>query len=141
MPSTGCSATRCAVARGEDGAAPYFRLSTRPVDQAPFDAARIRLGEEQLRRLVLAGAYRLVDAGSVDGPDVYLVGCGAVLPEVVAAAARLADRGVAAHVVDITSPTGSTPPGAPEGATTREPVPHPGVARCSTRCFPSGRRR
>jgi pyruvate dehydrogenase E1 component len=53
---------------------------------------------------VLAGAYRLIDAGSVDGPDVYLVGCGAVLPEVVAAAARLADQGVAAHVVDVTSP-------------------------------------
>jgi pyruvate dehydrogenase E1 component len=35
---------------------------------------------------------------------VHLAVCGAVLPEVLAAAARLADRGVAAHVVDLTSP-------------------------------------
>jgi len=53
---------------------------------------------------VLAGAYRLVDTGSGDAPRVHLVGCGAVLPEVVAAAGLLADRGVAAHVVDVTSP-------------------------------------
>jgi pyruvate dehydrogenase E1 component len=36
-------------------------------------------------------------------PAVYLAGCGAVLPEVLAAAAELADEGIAAHVVDITS--------------------------------------
>lgn len=93
------------IARGEDEAATYLRLSNRSVNQAPFDAARVRLGEERLRRLVLAGAYPLVEPGFVDGPDVYLVGCGAVLPDVVAAAARLADRGVAAHVVDVTSPS------------------------------------
>ncbi|NGM11955.1 pyruvate dehydrogenase [Verrucosispora sp. CWR15] len=91
----------------EDGAY-YFRLSTRPVDQAPFEAARARLGDAVLRRQVLAGAYRLVDAHQAyphlaDAPTVQLAASGAVLPEVLAAAAELADEGVAAHVVDVTS--------------------------------------
>jgi pyruvate dehydrogenase E1 component len=91
----------------------YFRLTTRPIDQSPFEAARRRLGDALLRRQVLAGAYRLVDGTDVgeeagsrpadDAPVVHLVGTGAVLPEVLAAAAELADEGIAAHVVDITS--------------------------------------
>lgn len=82
----------------------YFRLTTRPIDQAPFEAARERLGEATLRRQVLAGAYRLVDAGeSPTGPVVQLAAAGAVMPEVLAAAAELADEGIAAHVVDLTS--------------------------------------
>jgi len=36
-------------------------------------------------------------------PVVYLAASGAVLPEVLAAAAELGDEGVAAHVVDVTS--------------------------------------
>jgi pyruvate dehydrogenase complex dehydrogenase (E1) component len=47
---------------GDGGAAYYFRLSTRPLDQQPFAAARERLGDAVLRRQGLAGAYRLVDA-------------------------------------------------------------------------------
>ena len=94
----------------------YFRLSTRSVDQAPFEAARQRLGDALLRRQVLAGAYRLVDgrdhltasAIGIDGgegiPVVHLLGAGAVLPEVLAAARELAEEGVIAHVVDVTSP-------------------------------------
>ena len=84
----------------------YFRLSTRPLDQAPFAAARARIGEAVLRRQVLAGGYRLVDASPLaDGgaPQVYLAASGAVLPEVLTAAAELADEGIAAHVVDVTS--------------------------------------
>ena len=102
----------------------YFRLTTRGIDQGPFGRARDRLGDAVLRRQVLAGAYRLVDAadpalaagtasvagmaggsGAADGgaPLVYLAGCGAVLPEVLAAAAELGDEGIAAHVVDVTS--------------------------------------
>ncbi len=84
----------------------YFRLTTRGIDQQPFQAARDRLGDAILRRQVLAGAYRLVDAteAATDGaPPVYLVGCGAVLPEVLQAAAELADEGIAATVVDVTS--------------------------------------
>jgi pyruvate dehydrogenase E1 component len=75
-----------------------------------------------LRRQVIAGAYRLVDAFEAypqllgDGARrrdvqlVYLVGSGAVLPEVLAASQKLAEEGVAAHVVDVTW-TGSTPHG------------------------------
>jgi len=84
----------------------YFRLTTRGIDQQPFAAARDRLGDAILRRQVLAGAYRLVDADEAaagGAPPVYLVGCGAVLPEVLQAAAELADEGIAATVVDVTS--------------------------------------
>ena len=90
----------------------YFRLTTRPIDQSPFTAARERLGEALIRTQVLAGAYRLVD-GRTGGPEneftknapvVYLVGTGSLLPEVLAAAEELASEGVIAHVIDITSP-------------------------------------
>ena len=84
----------------------YFRLTTRAIDQQPFQAARERLGDAILRRQVLAGGYRLIDASDAaagGAPSVYLVGCGAVLPEVLAAAAELADEGIAASVVDVTS--------------------------------------
>lgn len=97
------------AAPAEDGAY-YFRLTTRPVDQAPFEAARRRIGEAVLRRQVLAGAYRLVDAHhdhpelrDTGAPVVHLAASGAVLPEALAAAAELADEGIAAHVVDVTS--------------------------------------
>ena len=59
-----------------------------------------------LRRQVLAGAYRLVDATGVlepDAPQVSLVASGAVLPEALAAAEELTAEGIAAHVVDVTS--------------------------------------
>ena len=84
----------------------YFRLTTRGIDQQPFQAARERLGDAILRRQVLAGGYRLIDASeaaAAGAPPVYLVGCGAVLPEVLTAAAELADEGIAATVVDVTS--------------------------------------
>ena len=86
----------------------YFRLTTRGIDQQPFQAARDRLGDAILRRQVLAGAYRLADPpaeqAGTGAPPVYLAGCGAVLPEILQAAAELADEGIAATVVDITSP-------------------------------------
>ncbi|MEV0610396.1 pyruvate dehydrogenase [Polymorphospora rubra] len=97
-----------------EAASYYFRLSTRPIDQAPFEAARQRLGDVVLRRQVLAGAYRLLDPyeaaphlrsrpGGEPAPSVVLAASGAVLPEVLAAAAELMNEGVAAHVVDVTS--------------------------------------
>jgi pyruvate dehydrogenase E1 component len=87
----------------EDGSY-YFRLTTRPLDQAPFDDARARLGDATLRRQVLAGAYRLVDAGTRDGaPVVQIAASGAVMPEALEAAAELSEEGVLAHVVDVTS--------------------------------------
>jgi pyruvate dehydrogenase E1 component len=113
-------AASAAAAEFEEDGAYYFRLTTRPLDQGPFEAARRRLGDAVLRRQVLAGAYRLVDATGVPdaqdatgaggpgapgrhGPEVCLVASGPVLPEVLAAAAELTDEGVAAHVVDVTS--------------------------------------
>ncbi|WP_328339323.1 transketolase-like TK C-terminal-containing protein [Micromonospora sp. NBC_00421] len=101
------AAPAATAAPAEDGAY-YFRLSTRPLDQAPFEAARARLGDAVLRRQVVAGAYRLVDAHQayphlVDAPVVTLAASGAVLPEALAAAAELAEEGIAAHVVDVTS--------------------------------------
>ena len=91
---------------GEETGSYYFRLSTRSIDQAPFGAARQRLGESELRRQVLAGAYRLLDAGeqqSAGAPPVTLAASGTVLPEVFEAAGILASEGIAAHVVDICS--------------------------------------
>jgi pyruvate dehydrogenase E1 component len=90
----------------------YFRLSTRPIDQEPFEEARRRIGDAVLRRQVLAGAYRLWDAYEARpdlvtnegrAPLVHIMASGPVLPEVLVAAQELADEGVAAHVVDVTS--------------------------------------
>ena len=84
----------------QGGTSSYFRLSTRPIDQAlappPADPAQRRVD-------VLAGGYRLQDSG----PDarVTLVGAGAVMPEVMQAARTLErDTGHAPHVVCLTSP-------------------------------------
>ncbi len=102
--ASGSAETTTAVP-AENGAY-YIRLSTRPLDQAPFAAALTRIGEAVLRRQVLAGAYRLVDASALaagGAPQVHLAASGAVLPEVLTAAAELADEGIAAHVVDVTS--------------------------------------
>lgn len=92
----------------------YFRLTTRPIDQDPFAQARERLGEALLRSQVIAGAYRLIDGRAnlddsnknelTNAPVVHLVGTGAVMPEVLIAAAELKSEGVIAHVVDITAP-------------------------------------
>jgi pyruvate dehydrogenase E1 component len=88
----------------------YFRLTTRSIDQQPFHDAKQRIGEATLRSQVLAGAYRLVDGRTalspIDNhlaPVVYLAASGAVMPEVLVAAKKLADEGVVAHVIDITS--------------------------------------
>jgi pyruvate dehydrogenase E1 component len=79
----------------------YLRLSTRPIDQAPFTAALERIGERTMYDDILAGGYRLVEPGN--GAPVILATSGLVLPEVVAAAGILADEGIGATVVDITS--------------------------------------
>ena len=67
------------------GESAYLRLSTRPVDQALAGGDT----SEERRRLVLAGGYPLRRA---DGrPRVTLVGMGAVMPELLAAADELGD--------------------------------------------------
>jgi pyruvate dehydrogenase E1 component len=86
-----------------DGASLYLRLSTRPVDQAPFAMAATRLGSERLRTDVLAGGYRLREPGP-GRADVVLAACGAVVPEALAAAEQLESEGVATLVLDLTSP-------------------------------------
>jgi pyruvate dehydrogenase E1 component len=64
------------------GESAYFRLSTRPIEQ--------QLAGEADRELVLAGGYPLRRAAGT--PAVALVGMGAVLPELIAAAGVLGDR-------------------------------------------------
>ena len=86
-----------------DGASAYLRLSTRPLDQSlaamPADPA----AREARRRAVLAGGYRLRESGRPGAPRVTLVGMGVVMPEVLAAADELADAGIEAAVVCLTS--------------------------------------
>ena len=65
-----------------DGESAYFRLSTRPLDQA-------LAGADTPRELVLAGGYALRRARG--RPRATLVGMGAVLPEVLTAADALAE--------------------------------------------------
>jgi pyruvate dehydrogenase E1 component len=83
----------------------YFRLTTRPIDQEPFEAARKRLGDRILRAQVIGGAYRLIDAAPDERPVVNLAATGAVLPEVIAASGLLDAEGVAVNLVDVTSPS------------------------------------
>src|SRR6185437_13409802 len=74
----------------------------RPIDQAPAAAPGDGPAREERRRQVLAGGYRLRSAASA--PAVTLVGVGAVMPEVLAAADELADGSIGADVVCLTSP-------------------------------------
>lgn len=97
------------------GQATYLRLSTRPVDQAPFNAALRRVGKEELRRQVLMGGYRLRDwrfgsqtaiARREDGQPyhVTIAAAGAIVPEALAAADLLEREGVAVTVLNLVSP-------------------------------------
>jgi pyruvate dehydrogenase E1 component len=68
-----------------DGESAYFRLSTRPLDQALSGADR----SDERRRLVLAGGYPLRRAKGT--PAVTLAGMGAVMPELLRAAETLGE--------------------------------------------------
>jgi len=84
------------------GTSAYFRLSTRPIEQ---ELAAIPEGDAERdtrRRQVLAGGYRLRESNSA--PRVTLVGAGAVIPEVLAAAGELEAGGIATDVLCLTSP-------------------------------------
>jgi pyruvate dehydrogenase E1 component len=85
------------------GRSAYFRLTTRPLDQSlaamPTDAVLL----ERRRRHAVAGGYRLSDHDPVED-RVTLVGVGAMMPEVIASAARLKALGIMAGVVCLTSP-------------------------------------
>jgi pyruvate dehydrogenase E1 component len=85
------------------GTSAYFRLSTRPLDpalaQIPDDPDLL----ERRRRQVIAGGYRLT-RHDLATEQVTLVGVGAIMPEVIAAAEALEGLGVVAGVVCLTSP-------------------------------------
>jgi len=89
----------------EGGGSSYFRLSTRPIDQALARVPDEPAAREQRRRQSLSGGYRLLEAPERDlAPRVALVGMGAVMPEVVSAAETLArEGGIGSDVICVTS--------------------------------------
>jgi pyruvate dehydrogenase E1 component len=88
----------------EDGEALYLRLSTKPIEQAPFADLCARRGEEAVRADVLAGGFWLQEPGP-EGDAVILATCGAMAPEVLGAARLLEEEeGVAAGVLCLSSP-------------------------------------
>jgi pyruvate dehydrogenase E1 component len=85
-----------------DGSSAYLRLSTRPVSQKLAGVPADPAARERRRRQVVAGAYPLRRAAGE--PRVTVAAMGAVMPEALAAAERLAELGVPADVVCVTSP-------------------------------------
>jgi pyruvate dehydrogenase E1 component len=83
------------------GTSAYFRLSTRPIDQALAAVPEDPAAREERRRQALQGGYRLRTVAGA--PAVTLVGMGAIMPEVLAAAAELDAAGMGADVVCLTS--------------------------------------
>ncbi len=87
----------------------YLRLTTKRVDQAMFPQVTDAQAREQLRRLVIAGAYRLRDCRDLTGyfPGrnvVHLFACGAMIPEACDAHHRLRDHGIFANIINVTGP-------------------------------------
>jgi pyruvate dehydrogenase E1 component len=85
-----------------DGESAYFRLSTRPLDQALAELPADSEGREARRRDVLAGGYRLREASAP--PRIAICAVGALVPEALGAAAELEAGGVGAAVICLTSP-------------------------------------
>jgi len=86
-----------------DGSSAYFRLSTRPLDPALAALPQTDALVERRRRQVVAGGYRITQH-DLTHEQVTLVGVGAVMPEVIAAAEQLAGIGITAGVVCLSSP-------------------------------------
>jgi pyruvate dehydrogenase E1 component len=87
---------------GSDGGkSGYLRLSTRSVDQALADVPTDAVERERRRLDAVAGAYLI---SKQDHPAITLCAVGAMVPEALAAAARLANQGFPADVVVVTSP-------------------------------------
>ncbi|MFZ3573944.1 transketolase-like TK C-terminal-containing protein [Streptomyces sp. BH097] len=84
-----------------EGSSAYVRLSTRPVDQSLAAVPEDPVARERRRRQVTAGAYRLRQHAA---PVVTLAAMGAMVPDALAAADRLASLGHGADVVCVTSP-------------------------------------
>ncbi|MBH0129312.1 pyruvate dehydrogenase [Salinibacterium sp. NK8237] len=86
-----------------DGESAYFRISTKPIDQQLAPLPEDPALRERRRQHVIAGGYRLSDHDPGDDA-ITLVGVGAMMPEVMDAAARLTARGLSVGVVCLTSP-------------------------------------
>jgi pyruvate dehydrogenase E1 component len=86
-----------------DGSSTYLRLSTRPIDQSPFNEVVERRGLDNLRRDVVAGGYRLREPKEPADAGVIIFGSGPTMPEVLTAADALEEEGIAATVIDVTS--------------------------------------
>jgi len=86
-----------------DGESLYLRLSTKPIDQAPFADLVGRRGEEAVRADVLAGAFWLREP-AVGDDSVVVAACGAMVPEAIEAAELLEADGVDAGVLCLSSP-------------------------------------
>ncbi|MFF3371905.1 pyruvate dehydrogenase [Streptomyces sp. NPDC002680] len=84
-----------------DGSSAYLRLSTRPVDQSLAAVPADPAARERRRRQTVAGAYVIRRA---ETPTVTIAVMGAMVPEALAAADRLAGLGHAADVICVTSP-------------------------------------
>lgn len=87
----------------EGGTSSYFRLSTRRLDQTLARMPEDALMLERRRQQVIAGGYRITDH-EPSAEQVTLVGVGAIMPEVIAAAEVLAEQGITTGVVCLTSP-------------------------------------
>ncbi|MEV8249855.1 pyruvate dehydrogenase [Microbacterium sp. NPDC076768] len=82
------------------GRSAYLRLSTKPVDQTLAAVPADPAARERRRRQVVAGGYRLRTAST---PVATLVAMGAMVPDALEAANRLADLGRDVDVVCVTS--------------------------------------
>jgi pyruvate dehydrogenase E1 component len=85
------------------GSSAYFRLSTRPIDQALAAVPEDADGRQARRRDVLAGGYR-VRASSAP-PRLAICVVGTLVPEALAAAGELqGESGIPTEVICLTSP-------------------------------------
>jgi len=85
-----------------DGGSAYLRLSTRPVDQSLAGVPADPAARELRRKQVVAGAYPIRRA--TGAPAVTIAAMGAMIPEALAAADRLAALDIPLDVVCVTSP-------------------------------------
>lgn len=84
------------------GTSAYFRLSTRPIDQALAALPDDPDAREARRRQSLAGGYALRRAAG--RPAMTIAAVGALVPEALAAADELSGAGTAVDVLCLTSP-------------------------------------
>ena len=85
-----------------NGGSAYFRLTTRPVEQALAGMPEDPLLRQRRRDEVIAGGYRL-SARPAAEDEVTLVGAGAIMTEVIEAAAKLESFGVRTGIVCLSS--------------------------------------